>query len=103
MAPLTTTHTTRTLTHVLPPHLKAHPASFTGFTRDFERVDFLCKLIGNSDSVGPGCMRAGFTWMDRSLESCGSERIGREEEGMSSGRVAVGRYAGILKRTERAR
>jgi hypothetical protein len=28
--------------------------------------------------------------MDRSLESCGSERIGREEEGMSSGRAEWG-------------
>ena len=34
-------------------------------------------------SVGAGSMGTGFVWLDRSR--CGSERIGREEEGTSSG------------------
>ena len=42
-------------------------------------------------------MGAGFVWLDRS--KCGSERIGREEEGASSGRVEMGPYAVILRRT----
>ena len=50
-------------------------------------------------SVGPDCIVAGFTWMDRSLKRCGSERIGRDEEGTSSGRAELGGYAAILKRT----
>jgi ribonuclease HI len=50
-------------------------------------------------SVGPGCMGAGFTWMDRSLERCGSERIGSDEEGTCSTRAELGGYAAILKRT----
>jgi hypothetical protein len=49
-------------------------------------------------SDGPDCMGVGFTWMDRSLESCGSERIGCER-GTSSGRAELGGYAAILKRT----
>ena len=44
-------------------------------------------------------MGAGFTWMDRSLEHCGSKRIGRDEEGTSSGREELGRYEVIVKRT----
>jgi hypothetical protein len=46
--------------------------------------------------VGTGCMGAGFVWLDRS--ECGSERIGREEEGTSSGRAEIGAYAAILRR-----
>jgi len=42
-------------------------------------------------------MGAGFVWLDRSR--CGSERIGREEEGASSGRAEMGAYAAILRRT----
>ena len=42
-------------------------------------------------------MGAGFTWMDSSLKRCGSERIGREEEGTSSGRAELGGYTAILK------
>jgi ribonuclease HI len=42
-------------------------------------------------------MGAGFAWLDRS--ECGSERIEREEEGTSSGRVEMGAYAAILRRT----
>ena len=41
--------------------------------------------------------RTGFVWLDRSR--CGSERIGREEEGTSSGRAEMGAYAAILRRT----
>jgi hypothetical protein len=44
-------------------------------------------------------MGAGFTWMDSSLKRCGSQRIGRDEEGTSSGRAELGGYAAILKRT----
>jgi hypothetical protein len=50
-------------------------------------------------SVGSDCMGAGFTWMDSSLKRCSSERIGRDEEGTSSGRPELGGYAAILKRT----
>ena len=50
-------------------------------------------------SVDPDCMGAGFTWMDSSLKRCGSERIGCEEEGTSSGRAELAGYAAILKRT----
>ena len=35
-------------------------------------------------SVGAGSMGAGFVWLDRS--KCGSEQVGREEEGTRSGR-----------------
>ena len=37
--------------------------------------------------------------MDRSLKRCGSERIGRDEEGTSSGRAEPGGYSAILKHT----
>ncbi len=50
-------------------------------------------------SIGPGCMGAGFTWMDRFMESCGSERIGRDKEGTSSVRAELGGNTAILKRT----
>ena len=50
-------------------------------------------------SVGSDCMGAGFTWMDSSLKRCGSERIGRDEEGTSSGRADLGGYTAILKHT----
>ena len=40
-------------------------------------------------------MGSGFTWMDRSLESCDSERIGLDEEGTSSGRAELGGYTVI--------
>jgi hypothetical protein len=50
-------------------------------------------------SVASDCMGAGFTWMDSSLKRFGSERIGRDEEGMSSGRVELEGYTVILKRT----
>ena len=64
----------------------------------------LSRSVTASDgSVGLGCMGAGFTWMERSLESCGSERIGREEEGMRSGREELGVYTVILKRTPTVR
>jgi ribonuclease HI len=46
-------------------------------------------------SVGTGSMGVVFVWLDRS--KCGSERIGREEEGASSGRPEMG--AVILRRT----
>ena len=59
-----------------------------------------CHDVGRgSDSVGPGSMGTGFTWMDRSMESCGSERIGWDEEGTSSSRAETGGYAVILKHT----
>ncbi len=44
----------------------------------------------SDESVGSDCMGAGFTWMDSSLKHCGSERIGRDEEGTSSGRAELG-------------
>jgi hypothetical protein len=37
--------------------------------------------------------------VDRSLGEYGNERIGREEEGTSSGRAEMGAYAAILRRT----
>ncbi len=49
--------------------------------------------------VGPDCMGAGFTWMDSSLKRYGSERIGCDEEGTSSGRAELGGYSVILKHT----
>ena len=42
-------------------------------------------------------MGEGFVWLDRS--KCGSERIGREEEGDNSGRKEMGAYTAILRRT----
>jgi ribonuclease HI len=56
-------------------------------------------VTASDGSVGSDCMGAGFTWMDSSLKRCGSERIGRDEEGTSSGRAELGGYAAILKRT----
>ena len=47
----------------------------------------------------PDCMGEGFTWIDRFMERCGSERIGRDEEGTSSGRAELGGYTAILKST----
>jgi hypothetical protein len=47
--------------------------------------------------VGAGSMGSGFVWLYRS--KCGSERIGREVEGKSSGRAEMGTYAAILRRT----
>ena len=54
-------------------------------------------VTASDGSVGAGSMGAGFVWLDRS--KCGSERIGREEEGASSGRAEIGAYAAILRRT----
>ncbi len=54
-------------------------------------------ITASDASFGTGCMGAGFAWLDRS--ECGSERIEREEEGTSSGRVEMGAYAAILRRT----
>ena len=54
-------------------------------------------VTASDGSVGMGSMGAGFVWLDRSR--CGSERIGREEEGTSSGRAEIGAYAAILRRT----
>ena len=48
-------------------------------------------------SVGMGSMGEGFVWLNRS--KCGSERVGQEEEGTSSGRAEIGAYAAILRRT----
>jgi hypothetical protein len=42
-------------------------------------------------------MGAGFVWLDHS--KCESEHIGREEGGVSSGRVEMGAYTTILRRT----
>jgi hypothetical protein len=42
-------------------------------------------------------MGVGFVWLDHS--QCGSERIGREEKGASSGRAEMGAYAAILRHT----
>ena len=67
-----------------------------GLLRDYDFPGHVTVLDG---SVGPGYMGVGFTWMDRSLERCNSERIGRDEEGTSSGRVDLGGYAVILKNT----
>ena len=64
-----------------------------GFLRAYH---FPGHVTASDGSVGPGCMGEGFAWMDRSLQSCGSERIGREEEGTSSGRAELGGYAAIL-------
>jgi hypothetical protein len=54
-------------------------------------------LLPQIDSVDTGSMGTGFVWIDRSR--CGRERIGREEEGDSSGRVEIGVYDVILRRT----
>ena len=52
---------------------------------------------GEDGSVDPVYMGPGFTWMDRTLKICDSERIGREEEGTSSGIMDLGGYVVILK------
>ncbi len=54
-------------------------------------------VTASDGSVGTGSMGAGFVWLDRS--KCGRERIGREEEGTSSGRSEMGAYTAILRRT----
>jgi ribonuclease HI len=54
-------------------------------------------VTASDGSVGTGSMGAGFVWLDRSKD--GSERVGREEEGTSSGRAEMGAYAAILRRT----
>jgi ribonuclease HI len=54
-------------------------------------------VTASDGSVGTGSRGAGFVWLDRSKD--GSERVGREEEGASSGRVEIGAYAAILRRT----
>ena len=54
-------------------------------------------VTASDGSVGAGSMGAGFVWLDRSKN--GSERVGREEEGVSSGRAEIGAYAAILRRT----
>ncbi len=56
-------------------------------------------VTASDGSVGPDCMGAGFTLMDRSLEHCVSERRGHDEEGTSSGRAELGGYTAILKNT----
>ncbi len=53
-------------------------------------------VTASHGSVGTGTMGAGFVW---SWSKSGSERIGREEEGTSSGRAEMGAYAAILRRT----
>ena len=58
---------------------------------------FTGHVTASDGSVGTGSMGAGFVWMDRS--KCGSERIGREEDGASSGRAEMGAYTVILRRT----
>lgn len=54
-------------------------------------------VAASDGSVGTGNMGAGFVWLDRS--KCGSELVGREEEGTRSGRVEMGAYVVILRRT----
>ncbi len=54
-------------------------------------------VTSSDGSVGTGSMGVGFVWLDRS--KYGSERIGSEEEGASSGRVEMGAYTAILRRT----
>jgi hypothetical protein len=58
---------------------------------------FVGHVTASDGSVGTDSKGAGFVWLDRS--KCGSERIGREEEGSSSGRAEMGAYAAILRRT----
>jgi hypothetical protein len=47
----------------------------------------------SDESVDPGCMGAGLAWMDRSLESCGSERKGCDEDGIPPPRCISDRFA----------
>ena len=63
----------------------------------FRAYQFPGHVTASDGSVGAGSMGAGFVWLDRS--KCGSERIGREVEGTSSGRAEMGAYAAILRRT----
>lgn len=42
-------------------------------------------------------MGTGFVWVDRS--ECGSEWLGREEEGTSSGKSEMGSFTVILRHT----
>jgi hypothetical protein len=58
---------------------------------------FAGHVTASDGSLGTGSMGAGFVWLDCS--KCGSERIGREEEGASSGRAEMGAYGAILRRT----
>jgi ribonuclease HI len=55
------------------------------------------RVTASDDSVVTGSMGSGFVWLDRSR--CGSERVGREEEGVSSGRAEMGAYTVILRHT----
>ncbi len=63
---------------------------------------FAGHVTASDGSVGTGRMGAGFDILRASSHSflkCGSERIGREEEGASSGRAEMGAYTVILRRT----
>ena len=60
-------------------------------------LHFQGHVTESDGSVGLVRMGAGFVWLDRSKS--GSERVGREEEGTSSGRVEMGVYTVILRRT----
>jgi hypothetical protein len=67
---------------------------------ELEHPKIKTRLINemSDGSVDSDCMGAGFTWMDSS-KHCVSERIGRDEEGTSSGREKLGGYTAILKHT----
>ena len=65
-----------------------------GLLREYQ---FPGHVTASDVSVGTGSMGSGFVWLDRS--KCGSERVGREEEGTSSGRAEMGAYAAILRHT----
>ena len=54
------------------------------------------QVTTSDGSVGTRSMGSVFVWLDQS--KCGSERVGREEEGTSSGRAEMGTYAVILRR-----
>jgi hypothetical protein len=58
---------------------------------------FTGHVTASDVSVGTDSMGAGLVCLDRS--KCGSEHIGREEEGASSGRAEMGSYSAILRRT----
>ena len=64
-----------------------------GLLRSYQ---FPSHVTSSDDSVGTGSMGSGFVWLDRS--KFGSERVGREEEGTSSGRAEMGVYTVILRR-----
>jgi hypothetical protein len=71
---------------------------WTGTEMGLLRAYWFDGNVTTSDgSVGTGSMGTGFVWLDHS--KCGSERVGREEEGARSGRVEMGTYAAILRRT----